>query len=135
MPLQRVVERDALAHEALAVIDQQPQIELRALQPRRRPGIQTIAQRRPRDRNRVDAVGLPTPARAATRAGHELGQDAQNTLATRDQEALERARHVPTALQRPHPLAAHAPRPDQQPRESLGADLDRLLAQHLAGCR
>jgi hypothetical protein len=36
MPLQRVVERDALAHEPLTVVDQQPQIELGTVQPRGR---------------------------------------------------------------------------------------------------
>jgi hypothetical protein len=43
MPLQRVVERDALADEALAVVDEQPQIEFGALQLRRRQGIQAFA--------------------------------------------------------------------------------------------
>ena len=43
MPLQRVVERDALADQALAVIDQQPQVELGAFQLRRRQGIQPFA--------------------------------------------------------------------------------------------
>ena len=67
MPLQRVVERDALADQALAMVDEQPQIELGPVQLRRRQGIQAFAQRRPRDRDRVDAVGLAAPARAATR--------------------------------------------------------------------
>ena len=51
MPLQRVVERDALADQALAVIDEQPQVELGAVQLRRRQGIQAFAQRRPGDRD------------------------------------------------------------------------------------
>jgi hypothetical protein len=65
MPLQRVVERDALADESLAMVNEQPQIEFRALKLRRRQGVQAFAQRRPRDRDRVDALGLPAPARAA----------------------------------------------------------------------
>ena len=49
MPLHRVVERDALADEALAMVYQQPQIELLAVEVRRRQGIQAFAQRCPRD--------------------------------------------------------------------------------------
>ena len=63
MPLQRVVERDALADQPLAVIDEQPQIELGTVQLRGRQRIQAFAQRRPGDRERVDAVGLPALAR------------------------------------------------------------------------
>ena len=65
MPLQRVVERDALADQPLAMVDEQPQIELGAFQLRGRQRIQAFAQRRPGDRDRVDAVGLPAPASAA----------------------------------------------------------------------
>src|SRR6185295_13985831 len=57
MPLQRVVERDALADEALAMVHEQPQIELRPVEVRRRQSVQAFAQRRSRDRDRVDAVG------------------------------------------------------------------------------
>jgi hypothetical protein len=66
MPLQRVVERDALVDEALAIVHEQPQIEFGAVKRRRRQGVQAFAQRRPRDRDRVDAVGLPAPACAPT---------------------------------------------------------------------
>jgi hypothetical protein len=55
MPLQRVVERDALANEALAMVHEQPQIEFGALQLRGRQRVQALAQRRPRDGDRVDA--------------------------------------------------------------------------------
>ena len=56
MPLQRVVERDARADEPFAVIDEQPQVELGPVQVRRRQRVQAFAQRRSRDRERVDAV-------------------------------------------------------------------------------
>jgi hypothetical protein len=65
MPLQRVVERNALADETLAMVNEQPQVEVGALQLRGRQGIQAFAQRRPRDRDRIDAVGLPAPASTA----------------------------------------------------------------------
>ena len=67
MPLQRVVERDALADQPLAVIDEQPQVELGTVQLRGRQRVQAFAQRRPGDRDRVDAVGLPAPASVAPR--------------------------------------------------------------------
>jgi hypothetical protein len=66
VPLQCVVERNALADEALAMVNKQPQVEFGALELRRRQGIQAFAQRRPRDRERVDAV-VPRP-RAPRRA-------------------------------------------------------------------
>ena len=43
------------------------------------------SRRRPRDRDRVDAVGLPAPASAAARVGHQLERDAQDRLAALDQ--------------------------------------------------
>ena len=67
MPLQRVVDRDPLSDEPLAVIGQQPQIELRPIQMRRRQRVEPFAQRRSGDRERVDAVGLPAPTRLAPR--------------------------------------------------------------------
>ena len=81
MPLQRAVERDALADEPFAVIDQQPQIELGPIQMRDREGLQALpATRRERHRGRrsdrtcradarscerrpSDASGSATPAR------------------------------------------------------------------------
>ena len=53
MPLQRVVERDALADQPLAVIDEQPQVELGPVQLRgrqRRRGLRAAPRGRPRSR-------------------------------------------------------------------------------------
>jgi hypothetical protein len=135
VPLQRVVERNALADQPLAMVHEQPQIEFGALQLRRRQRIQALAQRRPRDRDRVDAVGLSAPAGAATRVGHQLRRHAQDPLATFDQKPLEGARHMPAVLHCPHPFAAELARPDDERGEALGADLDRPLADQFAGCR
>ena len=132
MPLQRVVERDSLADQALAVIDQQPQVELGTFQLRSRQGIQAFAQRRPGDRDRVDAVGLPAPASAPACIGHQLRGDAQDSLAAADQKPLKGPRDVPAVLDRPDSLALQAARPDQQRGEALGADLNRLLTHQLA---
>jgi hypothetical protein len=49
MPLQRVVERDALTDQALAVIDEQPQVKLGPVEVSDREGLQPFAQRGPRD--------------------------------------------------------------------------------------
>jgi hypothetical protein len=123
MPPQRVVERHALTHESLAVVDQQAQVKLWAVQLRRGQGVQALAHGRTGDRDRVDAVGLPAPAGAATRVGRQRGRDAHHALATRDQEPLQRARDVPAALQRPDPLAAQAPRPAAQAANPLAPTL------------
>jgi hypothetical protein len=46
VPLQRVVDPDALTDEPFAVIDQQPDVELRAGQRRRRQRLNAFSQRR-----------------------------------------------------------------------------------------
>jgi hypothetical protein len=115
------------------MVNEQPQIEFRTRQLRRWQGIQALAQRRPRDRDRVDAVGLPAPASAAPRVGHQFRRHAQDPLAAFDQKPLQGARDVPAVLQRPHPLAAELACPEDKRGEALGADLDRLLADQFAG--
>jgi hypothetical protein len=132
MPLQRVVERDALADQPLAVIDEQPQVELAAVELCGRQRIQALPERRPGDRDRVDAVGLPAVTSVATGRRHQLRGDPQHPLAATDQKPLKGPRDMPTILDRPDPPALQAARPDQQRGEALGADLDRLLTHHLA---
>src|SRR5690349_20961060 len=72
----------------------------------RRGGIRAVGG----DGERVDAVGLPRFARAATGVGHELGRDPHEALSSADQEALKRAGDVSAIPERPHPLAAETPR-------------------------
>ena len=67
VPLQRVVERDARADQPLAVVDQQPDVELRAGQRRRRQRLDARRQRGARDRERVDPIGLAALAARAPR--------------------------------------------------------------------
>jgi len=98
VPLERVVECDALSDQALAVIDQQPQIELGPVQMRRRQLVEAFAQRGPGDGDRVDAVGLPARPGRAPRVGHQLGRDAQHPFAASDQKALQRAGDMPAIL-------------------------------------
>ena len=111
MPLQRVVERHARPDQPLAVIDEQPQVELGPVEVRRRQRVQALAQRRSGDRKRVDAVGLAAPARFAPRRRHQLAGNPQHPLAPLDQKPLQRARDMPAVLQRPHPFCAQASRP------------------------
>ena len=126
MPLQRVVERDALTDEPFAVIDQQPQVELGPFQVRGRQRVQAFAQRRAGDGDRVDAVGLAALARRRAARGHQRAVDPQNTFSALDQKPLQGARHMPAVLQRPHPLGAQPSRPAATTRRTHGADLDRL---------
>ena len=42
---------------------------------------------------------------------------------------------MPAVLHRPHPFAAELTRPNNQRGKALGADLDGLLAEQLAGRR
>src|SRR4051812_32324320 len=58
MPLQRVVEPDALTNEAFAVINQQPQIQLGPVEMRGREGLQPFLQRDAGDAARVDRIRL-----------------------------------------------------------------------------
>ncbi len=136
MPLQRVVEPNALTDQALAVIDEQPQVKLGPVEVRDREGVEPFAQRGARDVERVDVVRLAALARTLARLCHQVGRNArQDALATLDQEPLKGPRHVPGVLQCPHALAFEAARPPQQRAEPAPADLDRLIAKQLAGRR
>jgi hypothetical protein len=135
MPEQRAVELDAMADEALSVIDQQPQVELGAVQVRSREGLQTLLQRGAGNVERVDWVRLAALASALARLGGQVRRDPQHPLAALDQKPLERAGNVPAVLQRPHPLAINTARPLQQRAEPTAADRDGLLAEQLAGWR
>jgi len=132
VPLQRVIQRDALADQALAMVHEQPQVELWTCQLRGRQRIQPFAQRCSGDRDRVDAVGLPALATTPARRRHQPSGDPQDPLAAADQKPLEGAGDMPAVLDRPDPLAAEPACPTQQRRETLGADLDRLLAHQLS---
>lgn len=135
MPLQRVVEPDALTDEALAVIDEQPQVKLWPIQVRDGERVGPFAQRGARDVERVDVIRLAALAGALTRLGHQVGRHAQHALATLDQKPLKGPRHVPAVLQRPDALAFEATRPPQQRSEPAPADLNGVIAKQLAGRR
>ena len=121
MPQQRAVELDAVADQPLAVIDQQPQIELGPVELRGRERVQALLQRGAGDVERVDRVGLAALAGALARLGRQVRRDPQHPLAALDQKPLQRPRHVPAVLERPHALLVESARPLQQRRRTRGA--------------
>jgi hypothetical protein len=135
VPEQVVVERGANANEALAVIDQKPDLELDAGQLRDRQPIDAFSQRGASDRQRVDAIGLAASATRPTLVGHQSRRNANDALAVDDQEPLERAGDVPAVLQRPDTFGSQAARPLKRRREAPLADVDRSVAAQLAGER
>jgi hypothetical protein len=132
MPQQRAVELDTLADQALAVVDEQPQVQLGPIQLRGRKGLQALLQRGASDVERVDRIRLAAPASAPARLRGQVRRDPQHPLAAPDQKPLQRPGHVPAVLQRPDTLAIEAARPLQQRAEPTPVDRDRLLAQPLA---
>ena len=58
VPLQRVIERHPHPHEPLAMVDQKPNVELRAGELGRRQRLQALRQSRARDGQSIDAIGL-----------------------------------------------------------------------------
>jgi hypothetical protein len=90
------------ADEILAMVEQQPDLARAALE--QRDWQLGLAQRSPRDRERVDRVRLAPLTSAAAGAGHQLRRHPHDPLARSEQEALGRARHVPAVLERSQPL-------------------------------
>jgi hypothetical protein len=130
VPTQAVLRPRALADQVLAVVEQQPDLAPGTLQRGRRQ--RRLAQRRPRDRHRVDRVRLAALPRRAARPRHQLRRHPHHPLAAREQETLERDRDVPAILQRPQPLPAQRARPAKQLLVAPTASLHRPLATHLA---
>jgi hypothetical protein len=83
------------------VVDQQPDVELRAGQLGRRQRLDAFGQRGARDGERVDAIGLATLAARPARVGHQPRRHPDDPFAASDQKPLEGARDMPAVLQRP----------------------------------
>ena len=77
-----------MANEALAVIDQQPQIKLGPVQMRSRERIQPFLQRSAGNVERVDRIRLAALTGALARLCRQMRRDAQHPLAALDQEPL-----------------------------------------------
>ena len=117
-----------MTDQSLAVINEQPQVELGPVQVRGRERVQALLQRGASDVERIDRIRLAALAGAPTRRRDEVGRDPQHALAALDQETLQRSGDVPAVLKRPHPLAIETTRPPQQAIEAAPADRDGLLA-------
>jgi hypothetical protein len=111
MPQQRAVELDAMANQSFAVVDQEPQVQLRSVQVRGGEGLQALLQRDAGDVDRVDRVGLAAPAGAPAALCRQVRRDPQLPLATPDEKPLQRPGDVPTVLKRPHTVAIETARP------------------------
>ena len=135
MPLQRVVERDALTDQALAVVDQQPQVELGPVQLRGRQ------RRRCPSRNaaRATAIASMLSDLPRSRPPRRRRPSACRDPHTRSPRAIKNRSKEPDTCRQSSSAQTRSPlqpaRPDQQRREPARADLDRLLAQQLAGRR
>ena len=135
MPLQRVVERDALTDQPLAVIDQQPQVELGTFQLRRRQLGEAFAQRRLATAIASMLSDFPRsrpPRRAA--AINLVG-----TRTTRSPRSIRKRSKEPDTCRQSSSAQTRSPSsPRAQTNERVepsDADLDRSLAQQLAGCQ
>ena len=74
------------------------------------------------------ASDLPRSRPARRASPISFGGDPHHPLATREQEALQRARDVPAVLERPHPLGVQLARPDEHMLDARRARRDRPLA-------
>ncbi len=95
---------DAMAHEAFAVVAEQPQVQLRSGQLRGRKGLQALLQRGAGHGEGVDRVRLAALAGAPACLRGQVRRDPQHPLAALDEKPLERPGDVPAVLTRPHPL-------------------------------
>ncbi len=116
------------------MIDEQPQVELGAVQLRGREGLQPLLQRGASDIERVDRVRLAALAGALASVGCQVRRDPQHALAALDQKPLQRPGEVAAVLKRPDPFVIETTRPPQQRTEPAPADRNGFLAEQLAGC-
>jgi hypothetical protein len=131
VPAQPVLDPGPLADEVLAVVDEQPQLPARSLE--LSGGQLGLADRRARDRQRVDRVRLAPAAGRAARAGHQLRRHPHHRLAAADQKALQPTRDLAAVLKRETALATELPGPLEQAGMALLIAPDRQLAEQLAG--
>lgn len=110
MPAHTGLNARAFADEILAMVDQQPQLAVRAVQRRGREI--GLSPRRPGNSHRVDRVGLPSLPGAATGVGHQFRRDACQRLPGPQQVGLEPAGEMTAVLHGPSP-----PRPLRRPLE------------------
>ena len=119
MPAQAVLEAGAFSHEIVAVIADQPDLHRLLVQIRGRELLHAVLDDRPCDRERIDLIRLPRLTLAPSRSAHPVRRDPDHPFPGRDQRLLQAPRHLPAALDRPHPLVIQAPRPRQRPEVTI----------------
>ena len=103
VPAQAALGPRALGHEVLAVVDQEAQLALGAVEAGdRQVG---LAQGGTGDRERVDGIALARLADRAAGTGHELGRHADDRLTREHEVALQAPGQMAAVLERPAPLA------------------------------
>ena len=112
-PAQPVHDPGPLSDQVHAVISQPPHLQDLLIEAGGRQAC-ALAQRQPRDRQRVDRVGLaPLPA-AAPLPGHQLRRHEHDLLSGRQQFPDQAAGHMPHVLHRPQPPRGQLPGPGDQ---------------------
>ena len=114
MPAQPLLVPGSSRDQVLAMVDEQANVECRAVQVRAREVVESLLERSAGDAEGVDRVGLAALAGRAASAGHVLRGDAHDPLPAGDEEPLEGAGHVPAVLERPDSLGVERSRPAQQ---------------------
>jgi Transposase IS116/IS110/IS902 family len=102
------------ADQIVAVIGQQPQLPLRAVQPRGRQA--GLAQRRPCHRQRVDRAGLAVGAGRVPGVRHQLGRHPHDLLTCGQQVGLQPPGQMPAVLHRPRAVRPEPVCPPDQVR-------------------
>ena len=133
MPAQVVDQACARRDQALAVVDEQPDVELDPRRAWRQAARPAFLDRSARDRDRVDHIGLAALTPRVACAGGQLRWDAHDPLAAGKQEPLECARDVAAVLERPHALAAESTRPPQQVLKRAALRAHREVRKHPSG--
>jgi hypothetical protein len=93
------------------LIEQQTDLQRPLVQPRARQPLDALTQHDASDRGGVDRIGLAALAPAATRARHQPRRHPHRALTAGHQRAFQAPGHMPTVLDRPHPLATQPTRP------------------------
>ena len=129
VPAKPLLGSSALVDKVVAMIDKQLHLPI-ALLVRSRPAQVRLPQRRTRDRERVNRVGLPARPSGPTLRDGQLRRHPHQVFADAEQLPLEPARELAAVLDRPQPLPAKRGRPSEQP---FTSHLDRRLGQRPAG--
>ncbi len=102
VPAKTVHDASALAHEILAMVDQESKLTRLAVQAS--DGEIGLAERDTRDGEGIDGVGLAALATALTGTGHEVRRHPHDRFASPEQVELETSGQVAAVLEREPPL-------------------------------